>query len=443
MKLPEEYLNNMKELLKDEYDSFLNSYEDHPQASLRINTNKISVKDFLNINPFDLTPIPWTDDGFYYSDADKPTKHPYYFAGLYYIQEASAMLPAQVLPIEENDIVLDACAAPGGKSLKIANKFKDTGILFSNDISISRAQVLLKNLESHGVANMIVMAEDLNSLDQFDSYFDKILLDAPCSGEGMFRKEPELIKSWLEKGNDYYADIQKQLITKAYEMLKPGGMMVYSTCTFSIKEDEEVIEHLLSLHDDIEILPIKHSEGFSHGYTKNTTNCIRLFPHKIKGEGHFISLIHKKGNIEDRRSIQHIKADRPQIDFFGNINHDFPDGQFISRNDKLYFQRINDPKMEKLRILRNGLYMGEMKHERFEPSQALASYLKVNQFNNVLNFDLNDDRVIKYLKCETLDVKDRYMNGYVLVCVENFPLGFGIVNKGILKNKYPANYRYK
>ena len=212
--LPESFLDQMKELLKDEYDDFVRSYEEKPVSSLRINTSKISVRDFLNINPFHLTPIPWTSDGIYYSEDDDPSRHPYYPAGLYYIQEASAMLPGETLPVEENDIILDACAAPGGKSLKLADKLNDTGVLFSNDVSVSRCQVLLKNLESHGVKNAIVMAEDLKDLDRFEGFFDKILVDAPCSGEGMFRKEPDLIKNWLKYGNEHYAEMQKDILAR-------------------------------------------------------------------------------------------------------------------------------------------------------------------------------------------------------------------------------------
>lgn len=441
--LPERYLNNMQQLLKDEYGSFLESYDRRPSGSLRINTEKISVKDFLNINPFDLKPIAWSDDGFYYSENDHVTKHPYYFAGLYYIQEASAMLPAQVLPIEENDIVLDACAAPGGKSLKLANRLNGTGILFSNDISVSRAQVLLKNLESHGIQNAIVMAEDLSTLDQFEEYFDKILLDAPCSGEGMFRKEPDLIRSWMERSDEYYAPLQKQLILKAFDMLKPGGKMVYSTCTFSMKEDEEVIEYLLNERDDAEILPIRQYPGFACGVTEKTENCVRLYPHRINGEGHFVALIGKKGTATASEKISSSSSERPDVDLLKEINMEFHDGEFVQRNDRLYFQKKPDRDLSGLRILRNGLLLGEFRHDRFEPSQALAMSLKTEQYDNVLNFNLSDQRVIKYLKCETLDVKDKHANGLVLVCSDNYPLGFGIVSKGIMKNKYPANYRYK
>ena len=439
--LPEKYLDNMQELLKDDYINYLNSFDSEPVQSLRINTSKISVKDFLNISPFNLRPIPWSEDGFYFDENDSVSKHPYYYAGLYYIQEASAMLPAEVLPIEENDIVLDCCGAPGGKSLKILNKLNNTGILFSNDISVSRAQVLLKNIENQGFENALIMAEDLNNLSNFENYFDKILLDGPCSGEGMFRKDRQLVKNWYEGINEYYSNIQKQLIDKAITLLKPGGYLVYSTCTFSIKENEEVVEYVLDKYPEAELLPIRKYDGFKDGLTNKTRNCIRLYPHHIDGEGHFVALIRKNGNNIKNNVSKHIN--NIDIDFINNLNKKYDNGYFINRNNKCYINVNCDKDLSRLRILRNGLLLGEYKADKFIPAHSLALSLKSDEYDNILNFNVDDDRVIKYLKCETLDVKDKYVSGYVLVCVDNFPLGFGEVNKGILKNKYPANYRYR
>ena len=440
--LPESYLNEIKELFKDEYDDYIESLSHRHMNGLRVNTNKISVEDFLSICPFKLERIPWTDDGFYFNEEDRPSKHPYYYAGLYYIQEPSAMLPAQSLPIEENDVVLDACAAPGGKSLKLANKLNNTGLLLSNDISVSRAQILLSNIEKQGIKNSFVIAEDLSKLDRFNNTFDKILLDAPCSGQGMFRKEVDLIKSYIDKGSDYYTPIQKQLICKALDMLKDGGKMVYSTCTFSMKENEEVIEYALEKYPDVQVLPIKKCEGFVSGLTNNTKNCVRLYPHHINGEGHFVALL-SKGNNKQSNSVDIKKIEKPNNSFFNNLNLEFYNGSFIQRENKLYFEPNNDLDLKGLRVLRSGLYLGEYKRDKFEPSISLALSLKANEYKNIISFSVDDDRVIKYLKCETLNVSDFNSEGYALVCVNNYPLGFGIVNNGTLKNKYPANYRYK
>ena len=440
-KLPECYQSDMKNILKDEFSDYLESMSAIQMNGMRINTNKISVQDFLKISPFELKPIPWTTDGFYFKEEDKPSRHPYYYAGLYYIQEPSAMLPAEVLPIEENDVVLDACAAPGGKSLKLADKLHNTGILISNDISVSRAQVLLSNLERHGVKNAYVMAEDLSKLDRFNDSFDKILLDAPCSGQGMFRKQPELIKSYIERDSDYYAPIQKELISKAIELLKEGGMMVYSTCTFSIKENEEVIEYALNDYPDLKVLPIKKYPGFESGLTEKTRNCVRLYPHKVDGEGHFVALL-QKGKANNKKDIIHHTVNKPDDVFFNNINMTFKDGKFIKRKEKLYFEPDNTLDLNNLRVLRSGLYLGEYRHDRFEPSISLALALNKEEYTNTINFNKDDERVLKYLKCETLNVKEFNNEGYVLICVDNYPLGFGYVKNGQLKNRYPANYRY-
>ena len=442
IKLPDKYIQNMKSLLQDEYESYLESFNIQRMYGLRINTSKISVNDFLKINPFNLTPIPWTNDGFYFSDTDKPSKHPYYYAGLYYLQEPSAMLPAQVLPIDENDIVLDACAAPGGKSSKLANKLNGTGLLISNDISVSRAQVLLKTLESQGVTNSYVLAEDIDKIN-LNNTFDKILIDAPCSGEGMFRKDPELIKSWVEKGNEYYSSLQKKIISKALDLLKDGGKLVYSTCTFSKIENEDIIEYALSICPQLKVLPIKKYNGFVSGLTESTTNCVRLYPHRIKGEGHFVALLQKGEQIKKSAISNNVSAILPDNDFFSNINKKFENYKLVQRENKLYMEPNININTSGLRVLRSGLFLGKYKHDKFEPSQALALSLKKNEYKNTVTFNLEDERVIKYLKCETLDVKDKHINGYVLVCVENYPLGFGKVEKGILKNKYPANYRYR
>ena len=441
-KLPQSYLDEAKIIFKDEYDDYLTSLSAIQVNGLRINTQKISVADFKKISPFKLKEIPWTDDGFYFDQNEHPAKHPYYYAGLYYIQEPSAMLPAQSLPIEENDIVLDACAAPGGKSLKLADKLNDTGILFSNDISVSRAQILLSNLERHGVKNSFVMAEDLLKMDRFKNCFDKILLDAPCSGQGMFRKQPELIKSYIEKDSDYYAPLQKQLICKAVEMLKEGGMMVYSTCTFSIKENEDVIEYALEKYPQLKVVKLKHQEGFVSGLTDKTRNCVRLYPHKIEGEGHFVALL-QNGDKKENKEIKTKTANKPDDLFLKDLEMPFSNGRFIKRENKLYFEPDHFFDLKGLRVLRSGLYLGEYRHDRFEPSIALALALKEKEYKNTISLSIEDERVLKYLRCETINVSEFEKEGYVLIAVEGHPLGFGVVNKGILKNKYPANYRYK
>ncbi len=441
LKLPQSYLDSVKKIFADGYDDYLKSFSDERVYGLRINTSKISVEDFLKISPFKLERIPWTADGFYYQEEDRPAKHPYYFAGLYYLQEPSAMLPAEVLPVEEGDLILDACSAPGGKASKLANKLNGTGVIIANDISASRAQILLRTLETQGVKNAYVMAEDIASIKTFTEKFDAILVDAPCSGEGMFRKDPELIRSWLEKRPDYYAELQKKIISSAVKMLKPGGSLVYSTCTFSVEENEQVIEYALDQFPELKVVPFDFADGFEHGLSARTCSCARLYPHRIKGEGHFVALLQKDGQKE--KNTVPDKYVTSEEAFLKELKGVFRNGFFIRRKDRLYFEPDIPLDLHGLRVLRSGFLLGEYRHERFEPDHNLACVLKESEFPAAINFDLNDERVLKYLKCETLNVADKNVSGYVLVCVDHHPLGFGKVSNGILKNRFPFACSYK
>ena len=444
MELPSKFKEQMKELLQNEYEDYLSSFKQERYYGLRVNTLKISVQDFLKISPFHLEPIPWTNDGFYYTSQDKPSKHPYYYAGLYYLQEPSAMLPAQVLPIDKDDIVLDTCAAPGGKSTKLATKLNHTGLLISNDISSSRCQGLLKNIELFGLVNAWVTSEDLTNMQShYPNTFDKILVDAPCSGEGMFRKEPDLIKSWIKKDDTFYPPIQKNILQAAISMLKPGGYLVYSTCTFSVHENEEVIQDALASNTDMHLENISKTEGMQPGI--HMPECVRLYPHKIKGEGHFVALLKKDGQ-STRYKVKLDSSNQLEDcvqDFLKLVK--LPKGIFKIKKDKVIWLNTNFKSYQGLRILRSGLLLGQIKGKHFEPSQSLALALCPDQFKNTLHFSIEDTRVIKYLKGETLDVKDldTKTNGWTLVCVENFPLGFAKLSKGSLKNKYAKGWRYQ
>ena len=405
MELPITFEQNMRTLLQDDYDSYAACLEQPMHHGIRINTMKISVEEFLKINPFHLRPVPWCENGFYYDETlDKPSKHPYYFAGLYYIQEPSAMTPAHVLPVEAGDRVLDICAAPGGKSTELAAKLHGTGLLVSNDISASRAKALLKNLEVFGTENALIISEAPYKLaERFHEYFDKILIDAPCSGEGMFRKSVSMITAWENNGNQLFADLQRSILDQVVTMLKPGGMLLYSTCTFAPLENEQSIEYLLSLDDRLELVDFHPYEGFDHGHPEwgNTGN----------------------------ETLTH-------------TTHEFHPERFEISGDKLYYIPESFPTVRGLRILRCGLYVGEIKKNRFEPSKSLEMALTKDEFDNCLDLSADDTKVIKYLKGETIDFDDTSVkNGYVLVCVDGYPLGFGKANQGVLKNKYLPGWR--
>ena len=448
--LPKAFLERMKEMLGEEYDAFLKSYEAPRQFGLRVNTLKISVEEFLKQSPFHLTPVPWTKNGFYYEEADRPARHPYYASGLYYLQEPSAMAPAAILPVEPGDYVLDLCAAPGGKATELGARLKGQGMLVANEISASRAKALLRNIELCGIKNSFLTNEVPKNLAHvMPEFFDKVLIDAPCSGEGMFHREPKMIEYWEKRGPEEYVPIQKQLILYGSRMLKPGGKLLYSTCTFSKKEDEEVIQWLLEQNTDMHLISIAPYEGFSKGF--GLSECVRIFPHKMSGEGHFLALLEKKSTEQDNTQKQKLQMGKelklPNCveEFFALLKFPIDRSCLKLEKERLYLLP-NAVKMPKLRYLRTGLLLGEVKKNRFEPSQALAMALKPEHFASCISIDSTDVRCVKYLKGETLDVSDLPCNnkkGWQLVCVERYPLGFGKLSNGILKNKYYAGWRWQ
>ncbi len=455
--LPSKFIDEMKEMLGDEFDDFLASYDEDYYRGIRCNTLKITPSEFEKKVPFVSEKVDWVQNGYYTSEDEQPAKHPYYFAGLYYIQEPSAMMPASQLPVEPGDRVLDLCAAPGGKTTELGAKLKGEGVLVSNDISASRAKALVKNVELFGIKNAMVVSESPDKLaERLEGYFDKILVDAPCSGEGMFRKVHSIAKNWEQYGSQYYADIQRTVLPSAVKMLKPGGMMIYSTCTFSKLEDEDSISFILENNPDMELIE-------SH----------KLFPHKIKGEGHFVALLHKKdtatalaveSSVKDiKESSQDAKDGKEKgtinkydtkvrskykkisdeaFDFFESIGFKIDVSKLWVNEDRINMLSEDAPDLSRLRVLRTGLFLGEMKKGRFEPSQSLALALKAEEYPNVLDLKLDDDRVVRYLKCESIDVEDgEVSDGYCLVAVDGYPLGWGKVDKGRFKNKYLPSWR--
>lgn len=453
MELPKSYEENMRSLLGDEYDMYYKCLDEPMHHGIRINTMKISVEDFLKINPFHLKPVPWCTNGFYYDEQlDKPSKHPYYFAGLYYIQEPSAMTPASVLPVEKGDRVLDICAAPGGKSTELAAKLDGTGILISNDISASRAKALLKNLEVFGSTNSLIISEAPYKLaDRYNEYFDKILIDAPCSGEGMFRKSISMVTAWENNGNRLFADIQRDILRYVVDMLKPGGMLVYSTCTFSPLENEQSVEYMLSLDNRLKLCDFDKFELFDNGHPEwsetgdaSLTRCARLWPQRIEGEGHFVCLVKKDGDSSNISNTGSYRIKKPKLSeealaFLSKLGNRIDISRVEMSDDKLYMIPESFPDVRGLRILRCGLYLGENKKNRFEPSQALAMALTKDDYDNTVSFSADDVRVIKYLKGETIEASGE--NGWVLVLVDGYPLGWGKLNNGVIKNKYLPGWR--
>lgn len=477
--LPPDFTDKMKKLLGEEYDEFMASY-DHPRNfGLRVNVSKVCPETFSRLSGFHLQRISWTENGFYYEEEDHPARHPFYYAGLYYLQEPSAMTPASVLKVHPGEKVLDLCAAPGGKATELGARLMGKGVLVANDISASRAKALLKNIEIFGIPNVFVTNETPAKLaGQFPSFFDKILVDAPCSGEGMFRKDPAVAKVWDKEKPFLCAKQQREIIGRAARMLAPGGQLLYSTCTFSPEENEQTIAYLLDTHDDMEVVDIPHYEGFSCGIPwaaepdwmeqascsrvrkasyKMLEKCVRIWPHKMDGEGHFLALLQKKKTAGDRRAenpaagspavVHFTKQDKAALtEFFADVSMEIDWNYVEIRKGQAYYvpKELGNPRG--LTFLRNGLYLGEIRKDRFEPSQSFAMALKKEEYAAVINLNGTDERVVKYLKGETIeadDLAETGRKGWQLVCVEGYPLGWGKLVNGTLKNKYHAGWRMK
>ena len=445
MELPLRYTKQMQELLGAEYEAYLASFAQPRQYGLLANEGKISAEKLVETGVFSLTPVPWCSAGFYYPEEERPAKHPYYHAGLYYLQEPSAMMPAALLPIEAGERVLDICAAPGGKTTQLAAKLKGTGVLVTNDISAGRAKALLKNVELSGIRNAVVMSESPRRLaERFGGYFDKILIDAPCSGEGMFRKEPDMIKNWTEEMLAFCKTQQAEILECCAGMLKAGGMLLYATCTFAKAENEDNIAAFLQNHPEFQLISPEKTPGFADGQPP-LTDCVRLYPHRILGEGHFAALLQKTGT-DDLPEEKRTEPSEPLPDAFRVFADQTLrmtwEGRWQTYGETLCLLPPDAPDTKGLRVLRSGWQIGTLKKGRFEPSQAFAMGLRKEEVQNVLDLPLADDRVIRYLKGETLEVPEGE-DGWTLVCVDGYPLGWGKAQKGRLKNKYAVGWKWE
>jgi len=453
MKLPEEFLNKMKALLGEkEFEEFLESYKLPRYYGLRVNTLKCSAEDFLKIPPFNLERVPWTKDGFYYEEGAGPGKHPYYHAGLYYIQEPSAMLPGAVLGAQPGDKVLDLCAAPGGKTVQIGADLKGEGLLVSNDISSDRVKALVKNIELCGIKNAVVTNETPEKLATvFKDYFDRILVDAPCSGEGMFRKDEDAARSWMNFKCEKCASMQRDILESVDEMLKEGGTLVYSTCTFSPEEDERMIVEFMGKHPYYIIEEIPKIGGIDFGRpewsngSENLKKAARLWPHKLKGEGHFVAKLRKmgKGNMNSGSIPFDItwKREKPKelVDFEEqNLNIKL-NGYFSMKGRNLYSLPCEIPELRGIKVAKFGWYLGEIEHGRLDPSHSLAISLKMEDFKRSISFESTSREIISYLKGETLIVEGE--KGITAVCVDGYVAGLAKQTGDMLKNLYPKGWR--
>ena len=434
--LPTDFINRMEQDLGPDFHAFLRSYDENKICALRLNPLKTGDMDSCRaaLGPMLKGTVDWCPTGYYYDEEDRPGLHPYHCAGVYYIQDASAQLPVELLAPEPGDYVLDLCAAPGGKSTQIAGKLMGQGLMVSNEPSKSRARILSENMERLGVTNSLVVSEYPDALaDRFYEYFDKILVDAPCSGEGMFRKNHEACAEWSLDNVAMCASRQAEILDRAYEMLIPGGSLCYSTCTFAKAEDEETIASFIARHPDMELIEDR-----------------RLWPHQVKGEGHYAALLRKgdsAGRQEDcradRSQCKLKKNDKKLLNDYLSFAKDALIGQWDDRlflnGDQLYRLPEGCPEFGGIHVLRAGLHLGSFKKNRFEPSHALALALSSQQVCRAADLPLEDPRVSAYLRGETFSAE--VADGWCLVLVDGHSMGWGKAVGGTVKNHYPKGLR--
>lgn len=461
--LPTEFLKEMKDLLGPSYNDFLKSYEEKKTSAIRVNTLKMSREKFEELGLFSIDTssdrLAWSDESYYVDEAASPGQNPLHDAGAYYIQEPSAISVVGKSHIGPGEYILDMCAAPGGKSTYILSKLGGSGLLVSNEINKKRLASLGDNLERFGARNALITNEDSNSLlTFFKGFFDKIYVDAPCSGQGMFRKDDYAIEDWSLAKVEECSNIQKDLIRDAYAMLKPGGSLIYSTCTFTQKENEDIVNDFL---DEYKMARLDSME--------------RIWPHIDRGEGHFCARIRKPDLTLDEEDIREISpkgfqevtsipksktkksskskkvlankkisedlkkflADYLRGDLFGDFES--LGGSILENKDKVYLLAMDQDRIRGLRVLRNGIFLGELKKNRFEPSHSLAMALKKEDVNNYLDLGYDSEEISKYLQGQPIETGQS--RGWVLVCVEGCSIGWGKESGGILKNKYPKGLR--
>ena len=470
--LPQAFLSRMQDMLGDDYKNFISCFDRPAYQGLRLNPLKLSGAESLP-EPFadKLTPILWAENGYFYEEtpAFRPGKHPYHDAGLYYIQEPSAMSAAEYLDVRPGDYVLDLCAAPGGKSTQLAAKMKGKGLLISNEIVPSRAKILSENIERMGIRNAIVTNEDPNHLAKLlPGFFDRILVDAPCSGEGMFRKNEAASSEWSPENVALCADRQDMILDCAASLLSSRGRIVYSTCTFAPAEDEGSVSRFLQRHPDFHIVKVEKAEGFSSGNPayypgapEEIRDTIRLWPQKLKGEGHYIAVLERDGLFlphEDRLKSSKLQKGKslkafPELQQFfeENLITDrlpflqteakglslHPDFLLLPFGEQLYLLPSGCPSLKGLKVIRPGLHLGTNKARRFDPSHALALSLAPQEvrFSQALSLEEAEN----YRKGLTFSAEGE--KSWYLLCLDGFSLGWGKLAGGIMKNHYPKGLR--
>ena len=427
--LPKEFLNRMENQLGDEYPAFLASLERSRAVALRFNP----LKGERPTLPFVGAEVPWEPMGFYYDPDSRPGLHPYHEAGVYYLQEASAMAPVVLLDPQPGEKVCDLCAAPGGKTTQIAGRMGGKGFLLCNEINPKRAKILSRNIERMGVGNALVTNEHPQNLaKRYPDYFDRVLIDAPCSGEGMFRKEEAAVTDWSQETVEMCARRQAEILHSGAQLVRPGGRLVYSTCTFAPEENEQAIAAFLQAHPDF--IPETVEAPW---FTPGPDGSFRLWPHKLLGEGHFAAVLRRQGEeAPSQKDLPGEKLPKEWEEFAQKLQITLPAGKAVLFGQSLYWAPVGMPDIRGVKVMRPGLELGEVKKGRFEPAHALALWLK--EASNVQDLTADDRDVASYMHGETISTEQ---TGWCLVTVDGYSIGWGKGDGKILKNHYPKGLR--
>ena len=427
--LPEEFLKRMENQLGEEFSDYLASLERPRAVALRFNPLKppVAHPDFVG------EPVPWEPLGYYYDPQARPGLHPYHEAGVYYLQEASAMAPVTLLDPQPGERICDLCAAPGGKSTQIAGRLMGRGFLLCNEYSPKRAKILARNIERLGVANALVTNETPDNLaKRLPGFFHRVLIDAPCSGEGMFRKEEAAVTDWSPDTVEMCARRQAEILDAGSRLVCPGGRLVYSTCTFAPQENEEAVARFLRDHPDF-----YPEEVDAPWFTPAGPGAYRLWPHKLLGEGHFAAVLRRRGEQE----VPEVSPGREALpkqwqDFARELSITLPQGKPVLFGQSLFWAPAEMPELKGLRVLRPGLELGTVKKDRFEPAHALALWL--HDCGNCLDLTWDSPELAKYLHGEVIGC---HLKGWCLVRVDGCSIGWGKGDKTVLKNHYPKGLR--
>ena len=494
VKLPQAFVRDMQAWLGSEAGDLLTSYDRPRTSGLRANGLKLPSAELLDLLGKEWKAIPWASGGFYTEEEERPGKYPHYHLGLYYIQEPSAMLPAEMLDVKPGHRVLDLCAAPGGKTTQLAAKLQGAGVLAANDNAADRAKALVKNVELSGVRNAIVMQEEPARIaDAFGDWFDRVLVDAPCSGEGMFRKDEGMIRQWERREGEAYVRMQQDILAQAARLVAPGGKLVYSTCTFTPRENEGAIARFLAAHEEFavasprvrsecglapgrpDLLTAEEVGGLSEDRRASLAQAVRIWPHRCRGEGHFAVLLERAGRRgeDDSRAgpLFSQRAEAPGPGKSGRKLHDsrggsgrvdealrkfeafrretlpgwLSPGRLLVRGESVYAVPGGLPgEPGGLRTVRPGWLLGVAGKHRFEPSQALAMGLRASEASRTLQLGSADADCLRYLRGETLQPSPGTMTGkgWTLVCIDGFPAGWGRWDGATLKNERPPGWRW-